>query len=527
MILAVADTTERRWAWRLTAAALILAAAALRIAYLLFDCPLDLAPDEAHYWDWSRHLDWSYYSKGPLVALLIRGSCEIFGNTLFAVRFPAVVCGSLFLVSLYVLTVQVHGRERWALATVGIALTLPLIAAGSILMTIDAPFICAWGWALVFGYHALFRDSSWAWVATGLCVLVGVLAKHTMVLWVPMAGLFLLTTPAKRHLLWSPRFWIMTGIGSLGGVPILLWNMQNDWVTLKHTRNHAGLDDTLGWMGPLRYLGMQFAVLLGFWFVGWARAAWVHHPGREERAELRYLWWLSVPMIAFFLAFSVRNGGGEANWPVAGYISGMVLMVGWLARDLRDAGRVQQRLAMAGIVITCVAGLALTLAMHEPAVAQPLLMRLAGPPSEANPAPLRRIDPTCRLRGWSDVATQLDEIRKRHGDALLVCDSWILPGEFGFYCVGHPQLLSLGPVFGERHSQYELWHPNPVTDAGAFAGATMLVIGSNLDALRAEFSSVEHVGLLKHVENGHVLAAWPVTLGRGYRGFAAPVNGVF
>jgi hypothetical protein len=24
-----------------------------------------LASDEAHYWEWSRRLDWSYYSKAP------------------------------------------------------------------------------------------------------------------------------------------------------------------------------------------------------------------------------------------------------------------------------------------------------------------------------------------------------------------------------------------------------------------------------------------------------------------------------
>ena len=32
---------------------------------------IDLAPAEAHYWEWSRRLDWSYYSKGPMVAYLI------------------------------------------------------------------------------------------------------------------------------------------------------------------------------------------------------------------------------------------------------------------------------------------------------------------------------------------------------------------------------------------------------------------------------------------------------------------------
>src|SRR6266511_2408846 len=92
---------------------LILLAAVLRFLYLALDCPLDLSPDEAHYWDWSRHLDWSYYSKGPLVAWLIRLSRELFGpwsvaltgGEMLAVRLPAVVCGGLLLASLYVLTV--------------------------------------------------------------------------------------------------------------------------------------------------------------------------------------------------------------------------------------------------------------------------------------------------------------------------------------------------------------------------------------------------------------------------------------
>src|SRR5436305_10883279 len=112
------ESSSKVWKYRLAAAALIVSAAGLRIFYLAHDCPLGLAPDEAHYWDWSRHLDWSYYSKGPLVALLIRGSCAFFGplsesltgNLAFAIRLPAIACGILLLTSLYVLTVQSFGR---------------------------------------------------------------------------------------------------------------------------------------------------------------------------------------------------------------------------------------------------------------------------------------------------------------------------------------------------------------------------------------------------------------------------------
>src|SRR3954465_10220740 len=134
------------WRWRILAAALILLNAGAHFAFLAYACPLDLAPDEAHYWDWSRHLDWSYYSKGPLVAWLIRLSCELVGpwseqhtgSLTFAVRLPAVVCGSLLLSSTYVLCLQVFGRPRLGLALIAGALTLPLVTAGSTIMTIDA-----------------------------------------------------------------------------------------------------------------------------------------------------------------------------------------------------------------------------------------------------------------------------------------------------------------------------------------------------------------------------------------------------
>src|SRR4051794_29489496 len=148
---------EPVWPWRLLAVALILASAALHVGYLTHDCPLDLAPDEAHYWDWSRHLDWSYYSKGPLVALLIRGSCELFGpwseavcgSPMVAIRLPAILCGALLLTSLYVLTVQTLRNEKLAATVVALALTLPPVVAGASLMTIDAPYTACWGWALV------------------------------------------------------------------------------------------------------------------------------------------------------------------------------------------------------------------------------------------------------------------------------------------------------------------------------------------------------------------------------------------
>lgn len=510
---------------RLLTLLLVLGAALFHLAYLAWWCPLDLAPDEAHYWDWSRHLDWSYYSKGPLVAYLIRGSCALLGDTLFAVRLPAVLCGTLLLTSLCILTVQIYRCEWLACGVVALALTLPVIAVGASLMTIDAPYTCCWGGALVLTHHALFRRVTWAWPAAGLVVGLGILAKYTMVLFLPSVGLFLLFTPAFRRQLLRPGFWVMSLVAAVCCLPILIWNIQHDGVTLRHVGRQAGSNTgaALFWSGPLIFVGTQAALLLGYWFIGWVAAMVAHRPWRERDDGVRYLWWTSAVMFGIFLAFSVKTRGGEPNWPITAYISGLVLTAGWLSRRLEESSGWARRLQFGGLALACLAGTVLTLVIHRTDLVYPLLARAAGEPTAAQPLPLRRFDPTCRLRGWRTLAAAVDrwreQLRAEGDEPLLAGTGWAMPGEIGFYCAGQPTVYSVGPALGDRHSQYDLWRPNPIDDAEAFQGRTFLVIGVPAPGLGVAFDRVDPPCLVTHFEAGHPVAQWMVTVCRGFRGF--------
>lgn len=584
------DSTERIWLWRALAVGLIVAAAAGRIYYLACACPLDLSPDEAHYWDWSRRLDWSYYSKGPVVAVLIRLGSMLFGSLstlltgdqMLAVRLPAVLCGSMLLFSLYVLTVQVFRRERLAAAVVAVGLTFPLLNAGAILMTIDAPFACCWGWALVLGYMAIFSGRWWAWPALGLIVGVGILAKYTMVLWFPCLALFLLTCPEKRYLLLRPGFRVMTTIVALCCLPLWLWNAQHDWVSYEHMLGHAGLHGSVSvhWLGPLIFIGGQFVLLLGFWFVAWVEALWARGPWRERRPEIGFLWWLSAPVFVVFLLFSFKNGGGELNWPATAYLSGLVLVAGLLAEQAirRQATRMtphprlvqvhyqhgwerrasavakavlrqalkrddpqllrwheaddtstttsRPRLAhLFMVTAVCLFGIGVTVAVHRSDWVRPALLRIAGPSTAERPMPLRRWDPTCRLRGWRQLATAVDELRaklREQGiEPVLAAGRWNLPGELAFYCHGQPVVYCLGSVMGDRLSQYDLWHPNPVADPACFAGKTFILVACPIQELTKLFQRVEPVDTLVYRENDQPIAQWSLVVAHGYRGPAA------
>jgi 4-amino-4-deoxy-L-arabinose transferase-like glycosyltransferase len=511
---------------RSAARALVLLAAVGHVAYLLLGCPLDLSPDEAHYWDWSRRLDWSYYSKGPLVALLIRVGCECFGDTAFAVRLPAVVCNALLLLGVRRLAADVFRSDRLAVAAVAAGLTLPPLAAGAVLMTTDAPFLAAWAWAAVFARRAAFGDRPADWLAAGGCVAVGVLAKYTMLALPGCVGLFLLADRDRRHLLRGCGFWAMAGVGLLGLVPVVGWNAAHGWVGLWHVTVQAGAatGPKIGFdpLRPFEFAAGQFGFLAGYWFCAWAAAAWAFRPGRATPG-VAFLWWLSVPVVAAFLVTSVR-AKPQPNWPAAGYLSGLVLAVVWVARQLRSESIGYRRLVVGLLAGGTAIAVGLTAVAHYPGIALPLFAAAAGPPTDADPAPVRKVDPMARLRGWRHLAAAVDQVRDEvlaedGAEPLVAGMVWTLPGELGFYGRGHPGVYSFGAALEDRASQYDVWRPNPVADAQAFAGRTFVYVGETSSEVAAAFERLDGPRRVAYRENGVTVGEWKIWVGRGFRGF--------
>jgi hypothetical protein len=275
----------------------------------------------------------------------------------------------------------------------------------------------------------------------------------------------------------------------------------------------------------LNFLAMQCALLLVFWFIAWLAAMIEHRPWVERNPQVSYLWWMSATMFGLFLVFSLKNGGGEPNWPVMAYISGLMLTVARLREQLQLRGVRTRRFILGCLSVVCAVGLTLTVLVHHSEWVLPWAAQVAKPFTGGHHLPVRRIDPTCRLRGWRNtLAATVDrlreEIRSSSGEEPVVAGAgWTLPGELAFYCVGHPDVYSLGLQLGDRHSQYDFWRPNPVDDPEQFRGRTFIVVGSIPSLLAKAFETLDPPHDVPHFERGQQVSCWTITVGHGFRGF--------
>ncbi len=136
----------------------ILAVMALQVLFLLVGCDWDFCGDEAEYWAWSRRLDWSYWSRGPLIAWVIRLATEVFGglsiwltgSLMFAARLPAVLLGGLTAWGIFRLAELTTGSRCAGMFATLLLPAIPVFAIGGVMITSDTPLVCCWTWAAVW-----------------------------------------------------------------------------------------------------------------------------------------------------------------------------------------------------------------------------------------------------------------------------------------------------------------------------------------------------------------------------------------
>ncbi len=457
---------------------------------------LELAPDEAHYWEWSRRLDWSYYSKGPLVAYLIALSTALGGSTEFFVRLPAVLLSAATTACVFGLAKDLFGDVRLALVTAVLLHIVPLFAAGALLMTIDPPLAFFWTLMLWLAWRAMGGTQVVYWYAAGIALAGGLLSKYAMAYLVVSLGLFLATSPRYRVWLHRKEPYLLLAIGLAGFSPVIIWNLHHDAVSLKHVLGQAELREGVSLHLSLEtfgeFLGSQALalspLLFGCMLIAMVLSLWEGLRQRDDR--WLFLFWGWAPTFILMLALSLRQKV-QANWAAPAYITALMATAAYVAHRWRGVPQgVLTHLRPVGAGLMIILALGMTVALHDPT----LFVRLGLQPSA---------DPLARLKGWRALARAVEVLAAQMPRApFLLSDRYQISSELAFYVEGQPQTYNVN--LGRRLNQYDLWDGLP-TLAGHDAIYIQPESADLPPTLRAAFQTCEAGRPVIIEERGHEL----------------------
>jgi len=322
------DLDETR-AWRI--AVITVALLTLVRLIVLFATPLELYPDEAQYWLWSRHLAFGYFSKPPVIAWLIWLTTSVGGNAEPFVRLAAPILHAGTALALYGVGARLYGARAGIVACLVYSL-MPGVQLSSGVISTDAPLLFFLSLALLAYAFLQTKRSLGSAIGIGAALGMAMLSKYAAVYAIGGIVLHLIFSREARQA-WSWRT-ALTATAAFAAVltPNVLWNAQHHFSTLEHTASNADWGHQIGGLAELGdFLGSQFGVFGPLPFAVLIGGAVVLAARKRLAKEdiLLLCWTLPALIVVAAQAFISRS---NANWAASSYVAGSVLVAAWLLR---------------------------------------------------------------------------------------------------------------------------------------------------------------------------------------------------
>lgn len=457
-----------------------------------------LAFDEAYYWMWSQHLAGGYYDHPPMVALVIRVGTLIAGDTEFGVRVASVLLALPMSWAVYRTAELLFGGRRVA-STAAILLNVTLIvAAGTLIVTPDAPLMAASSFVLLALAQVLATGRGVWWLGVGVAVGLALLSKYTALLFGPAILIWLIVVPRLRR-------WLISPWSYLGGVvafaifsPVILWNADHQWLSFIKQLGRAKVESfNLGYFAELIPTQIAFATPLVFILgaMGLYALAQRNAGALGARALISAVVWT----IAGYFAWHSLHARVEANWFSPVYPAFAI------AASVA-AHRTQWRPAQQTIARFCLRWAGPTgVLMFTALVVQANTGLLSG----------YRRDATVRSIGvgWHELAAGIEAARLRTGATCVLAADYGTTGWLAFY-------LPKGTCVAQIHER-ERWTSVPEPDPASLNGKVLFVDNPESEALphlRKTFATIEKVADIPRKRGPLVIEIMEVDLLEGAKG---------
>ena len=458
-----------------------------------------LANDEAYYWLWSRHLAAGYYDHPPMVAVLIRLSTAIFGDTPFGIRALSVLLGLVASWAVWRATVALYASETLgAFAALYFNLTL-FAAAGTVIVTPDAPLLVASAFVLLFLAKVLQTGRGGWWLAVGAAAGLALVSKYTALFFGLGIVLWLLWEPALRRWLWTPWPYLGGLVALAIFAPVLLWNAGHDWISFLKQGARVGIRGDF----TLRYLGEHFAAQFGMatpsvlvlGLMGLFAMLRGQGGPRAARLLIAVLIW---PLALYFLWHAIHSRV-EGNWTAplipAFAVAAAVAAhrIDWRGRSAQVAGLARRSAVPVGLGLAGLIYLQAVFGMVPAGVADPTARQLGA--------------------GWPALAARIDALRREAGARGVLGTNYGTVGWLAFYLPDRPPVVQVN----ERIR----WIDAPEPDPALFEGAVLYVCKApcaESETVTGKFERVARPVTLPRLRRGGVIEEYLVWRLAGLQG---------
>ncbi len=417
----------------------------IRILYVLSG-HIDLSTEEAQYWLWSKYLDLSYYSKPPLIAYMNALSTSVLGDTELGVRINAIVIGFLIGVLTYFFALEIFkdffdkrkDLEIFAFFSSVFISAVPAYELASVLFLTDTPLALFWVLTLLFLWKSIKQNKPVYWILSGIFAGLGFLSKYSMVFVLPPFLIFLYLH--KREIFKNRWLYISILVASIFTLPVILWNIQHDFVSFKHVSSLEGANvKEISFSKSLQYIGDYILGQIGinsvFFFPFFAYA--LYRGFRERKKEEIFFQWIFPVFVFLFFVYVAFKKRVEANWPAFAYFSLYTLAVFYVFL---------KKWYKSFIIALFLSAISIVILFYTPILDKVGLGWIL-PPEK---------DPTKRLVGWEGLGKTVTQIvEKLDKPYIIFSDTYHIASELAFYVKGHPRTYCIN--LGRRKNQFDLW----------------------------------------------------------------------
>jgi len=411
---------------------------------------LELGNDEAYYWLYSQKLQWNYFDHPPIVAVWAKlfTANLLIDYSEFFLRSGSIIGCALSAWFLYKTVALLHSeRAGFFAACLYNASFYAGLTAGIYLMP-DSPQMVFWTFSLWMIARISLDENNWtSWVLLGIAAGLCIMSKiHGAFIWVGMGSFILLH---KRNWLAKPQLYVAFGLTLLIISPIIIWNIQYDFITYQFHSKRVTIDSNqLQNFSLFKEIVHQF-----FWnnpfnvvLILWGLFS-LNRRKTKRLTALSIYQFIGLPLALILLFFSIFRDTILIHWNGPAYVSLLPVAAIQLANINKYSVFPRWLQLSIGTFIIVLVGWALTVHFYP---------GTWGSKAKDN---LGHGDISLDLFGWREAANQFNSFYKNEvskgavpANTPLICTYWW--GAHVEYYFARPlniQMIGLGEVNALRH----------------------------------------------------------------------------